>query len=339
MFMEDLKNVLKENLEYYKEQERIIVGFLSSLPKGRIRKRKINGDSYYYLQFRKGKKIIDKYIGKEFPDKLAGQLKKRNELEKELKEIRKSIKLLTKEKQESVDMIEPVKNIFEKLSKENLWEEGFEIIGSWCFMIYQKYLDFPRYPLKTDDLDILIPLPYKGKFFDLSFYLKSLGFIENFNPNGSTYYSLPNLKIEFLSPQKKDREYAEYIKPLGVSPQQLKFLEILQKNPVIIKISKSIKIKVPSPSSFFLHKLLIAKRRREKGKKEKDLKQAIYTGKYILSNQDEIDKLNILFKTFSKSWKTKIINVLKESEKDFLIESETIRQILKILFQHLPYKT
>ncbi len=329
--MEDLKNVLKENLEYYKEQERIIVGILSSLPKGRIREKRINGDIYYYLQFRKGKKIIDKYIGKEFPQKLANQLEKRKKLEKELKKLRESIKLLTKEKQESVDLIEPAKKIFEKLSKENLWDEGFEIIGSWCFMIYQRYLDFPKYPLKTDDLDILIPLPYKGKIFDLSSYLKSLGFIENFNPDGSIYYSLPNLKIEFLSPEKKDKKYAEYIKPLGISPQQLKFLEILQKNPLTIKISKGVKIKVPSPLSFFLHKLLIAKRRREKGKKEKDLKQAVYTGKYILSNQDEVDKLNLLFKSFSKSWKTKILNTLKDSEKMFPLETDSIKQIIKIL--------
>ncbi len=337
--MEDLKNVLQENLEYYREQEKSIIGILTTLPKGRLRKKKINGDFYYYLQFRRGKKIIDKYIGKEFPESLSKQLEKRKKLENELKEVREAIKLLTKEKIGSINLIDSAKKIFEKLTEENLWEQGIEIIGSWCFILYQKHLDFPKYPLKTNDMDILVPLPYKGKIFDLSSFLKSLGFRENFNPNGSTYYSISDLKIEFLSQMKREKEFSEYINSLGISPQQLKFLDILFINPITIKISRNIKVKVPSPASFFLHKLLISKRRREKGKREKDLKQAVYTGKYILTDLNERNNLIKIFNDFPESWKKKVLNSLREAINSFTIESDTINQLLIILNNNLPYKS
>ncbi len=328
--MDDLKNALKENLEYYKNQEKIIIGILSTLPKGRIKEKKINGDSYYYLQYRKGKKIIDKYVGKNYPKDIAKKIEQRKKLEDQLKEVRKAIKLLSKNNKENdVNLIEPAKKIFEKLSKEKLWEEGFEIIGSWCFILYQKYLDFPKYPLKTDDLDILIPLPYKGKIFDISSFFKSLGFSENFNPDGSIFYTLPNLKVEFLSPEKRKKEFANYIKELRIYPQQLRYLEILLSDPIILKIGRGIKVKVPSPSSFFLHKLLIAGKRREKGKGEKDIKQAIYTGKYILINEKE--KLVGMFGKLPKARKSKILNALKKSENLFILEQETIRELIKIL--------
>jgi len=328
--MDDLKNALKENLEYYKNQEKIIIGILSTLPKGRIKEKKINGDSYYYLQYRKGKKIIDKYVGKNYPKDIAKKIEQRKKLEDQLKEVRKAIKLLSKNNKENdVNLIEPAKKILEKLSKEKLWEEGFEIIGSWCFILYQKYLDFPKYPLKTDDLDILIPLPYKGKIFDISSFFKSLGFSENFNPDGSIFYTLPNLKVEFLSPEKRKKEFANYIKELRIYPQQLRYLEILLSDPIILKIGRGIKVKVPSPSSFFLHKLLIAGKRREKGKGEKDIKQAIYTGKYILINEKE--KLVGMFGKLPKARKSKILNALKKSENLFILEQETIRELIKIL--------
>ena len=94
--MEDLKNVLKESLEYYIDQEKIIVSRLSVLAKGRIKKKNINGDTYYYLQYRKSSKVVDQYIGKEIPEDLSEDLTERKQLETQLKTVREAIKLLNK---------------------------------------------------------------------------------------------------------------------------------------------------------------------------------------------------------------------------------------------------
>jgi hypothetical protein len=50
--MDDAKGVLKDNLEYYLQREREVISLLASLPKGRIKEKKIKGDRYFYLQYR-----------------------------------------------------------------------------------------------------------------------------------------------------------------------------------------------------------------------------------------------------------------------------------------------
>ncbi len=89
-----LKGMLKENQEYYRKTEREIIKRISHLPRGSIKKRKINKQNYYYLQFRRGAKVIHKYLGKERPIKIQDDLKKRKQLEGELKKVKKSLNLL-----------------------------------------------------------------------------------------------------------------------------------------------------------------------------------------------------------------------------------------------------
>ncbi len=133
------------------------------------------------------------------------------------------------------------------IAKEGLWEYGIEVIGSWCFLIYQRYLPLEKYPLRTQDIDILIPLPYKGKSFNISSMLKQLGFEENFNPDGSIFFTGCGLKIEFLSPKRgREKKTTEYIKSLAVSPQLLRFMDILLQETIIINIAKGIRVRLPS---------------------------------------------------------------------------------------------
>jgi len=68
--MDDVKGVLKDSLEYYLQREREVISLLASLPKGRIKEKKIKGDRYFYLQYRKGVKVVDDYIVKEVPGSL-----------------------------------------------------------------------------------------------------------------------------------------------------------------------------------------------------------------------------------------------------------------------------
>lgn len=96
--MRVLKGILKESQEYYKKIEKEIIKRLSSLPRGNIKKRKLNRQFYYYLQFRKDSRVIHKYLGKKKPAQIYEALKERKQLEKELKKVRNSLKLLRKVK-------------------------------------------------------------------------------------------------------------------------------------------------------------------------------------------------------------------------------------------------
>jgi len=270
--------------------------------------------------------VVDEYIGKNVPEELLKSLKKRKALEIEVRKLREGIIALKGRRNDIYEFIEPVKKLFHIFTKEKLWDEEIEIIGSWCYILYQNYLTVRKYPLKTEDLDILIPFPYKGREVDLSKLLQELGFSINFYDDGSLFFTGFGMKIEFLSPEKgRGKEKPVFIERLKITPQMLRYLDILLKESMVIGIGRGINVKVPAPAAFFIHKLLVSQKRREKGKREKDLKQAIYIGEYILKNKNESEKIPRLLSQVPDSWKKKIKQSLEESmeilpEEDILIE-------------------
>ena len=44
-------------------------------------------------------------------------------------------------------MVEIVREILKVFSDNNLFNEGVELIGSWCFKLYQKHLGVKSFPL------------------------------------------------------------------------------------------------------------------------------------------------------------------------------------------------
>ena len=330
--MEDLKNVLEESLEYYQKQERMIISQLSLMPRGNLKKKKIGKETYHYLQYRKGKKIVDDYIGKIIPKELKEKLAQREKLESELIKVREALLLLNQKKVPEIDFSAPLIQILTKMTENNLWDSGIEIVGSWCFLIYQKYLPLEKYPLRTHDLDILVPYPYKGKSFDFSTFFRELGFEERFNPDGSAFFSASSLKVEFLAPKKSSKEKEPgHIKNLSINPQFLNYLHMLLKETITLRISKGIKVKLPAPIFFFLHKLLISTRSSRIEKRRKDMLQAIHIGRYILKNSEEREKLNSQWQNLSKSWQRKIQQALKVCHEIIPVEKSTIDQMEKIL--------
>lgn len=88
VFQDELERNQRLLLRYEKE--------LEILPKGAIFKRKIGNQEYLYLNYREGKKVISKFLGKieDFnSDELQTQLNKR----KEYKQLIKKLKLEQKE--------------------------------------------------------------------------------------------------------------------------------------------------------------------------------------------------------------------------------------------------
>ncbi len=59
-----------------------------------IKEKTINGKKYYYLQYRAGKKIMQKYLGKNKPENLIKQIKERNALKIELKKVDEALKMI-----------------------------------------------------------------------------------------------------------------------------------------------------------------------------------------------------------------------------------------------------
>ena len=77
---------------------------LLSLPHGVLVKKTINGNEYYYVQYREGKKVISKYIGnsEEKVADMRGRLERRRQIETILKNLKAEYALAQKYAEVSV---------------------------------------------------------------------------------------------------------------------------------------------------------------------------------------------------------------------------------------------
>lgn len=219
-------------------------------------------------------------------------------------------------------MIEIVNRILKVFADNNLFNEGVELIGSWCFKLYQKHLGAKSFPLRTIDIDFLIPSSYYGReHLDIIEQLEKLGFNCDFKSNGSLYLWNADLKIEFITPEKgAGTDKAIKIKKLGINAIPLRFVALLLKDSITI-IEDGIKIRVPNPINFCLHKLIIASRRKI-GKSLKDLEQAICTS-VILEPKEPQNS----FKSLPKGWRDAIIRTLGKVREKLPLLSEDIDKL------------
>lgn len=68
----------KQRIDYMLEK---YCEMLARLPKGTISEKKVNGNTYCYLKYRDGKKVISKYIGKNDVEAMREQIEKRHHVE------------------------------------------------------------------------------------------------------------------------------------------------------------------------------------------------------------------------------------------------------------------
>jgi hypothetical protein len=330
--MQDLKDTLRESGEFLKRQERAIASRLALLPAGNIKAKKKGGRTYYYLQHRQGRSVKTDYLGKAIPPGLRERLAERKRLEKELVRVRESLKLLREKPDKATDLVDPLLAILRKLTEEGAWEAGLTLIGSWCFLLYQKYLPVEKYPFKTDDLDILVPRPFKGRAFDLPGYLERLGFSQHFNADGSTYFSGNRMRIEFLAEEGRERKgRRRAVREIAVVPQELRHLDILFKEPMILKVARGVRARVPAPADFLLHKLVIGIRPERRAKMEKDLRQAVYTAKYVLSDPSESERLVRHWRSLSGKRQASMIKAVDKARDLVPLEQGTIQRLKELL--------
>lgn len=224
-------------------------------------------------------------------------------------------------------MIELVRRILAVFERHGLWDDGVELVGSWCFYLYQQRLGVKPYPFKTQDVDFLLPYPYRGHTkVDLIDELMRLGFQHDFRPDGSIYLWNAELRIEFLIPQYgRGREGAVEIKPLSVKATPLRFVDMLLRYPILIDEGK-ITVSVPDPAAFCLHKLLIANRRKWAEKRIKDLEQALHVAPVV-----EKTTLKRVYQELPKTWQRTIIQTLERTLQSTVLLRREAQELLDTL--------
>jgi len=196
------------------------------------------------------------------------------------------------------------------------------LAGSWGLVLYRKYFDDSTlYPsLRTRDADFIIPahLEIREKI-NIPELLEDLGFVVDFN-RASNFIRLlhPALIIEFLVAEKgRGSGMSREIKGLGITAQPLRYLNYLESKVISIDI-EGLKVKVPDPAVFALHKLIIMTRRRSEEKRDKDKKQAKSVLMHLLKKGREKDIREAICLMHPKWFKTALDNLEKEGETELL---------------------
>jgi len=197
------------------------------------------------------------------------------------------------------------------------------LVGSWCTLFYKDFFGRKKYmtSLTTRDMDLLIPLPRAIKAnVDVAELLKDLGFIVGFTGSqGYIRLEHPQLIVEFLVPEKGRGSDKPYPLPqLGLNAQALRFLEYLSVSTIISKVG-SIKLKLPHPANFALHKLLVMSRRPKAEKQAKDKESAIRILNALIDS-DQSAVIKKAFQAMPKRWQGKVKKQLTDITEKKILE-------------------
>jgi len=194
--------------------------------------------------------------------------------------------------------------------------EDLVLVGSWCLHFYRDY--FPpeifQPSIRTRDIDFLVPrIPKTNKKIDIVELLKKDGFIPTFSASGYLRLEHPEMIIEFLVPERgkgTDKPYP--LSHLGMNAQPLRFLDYLLRNIITIK-SGNLRINVPHPAAFGLHKLIISGRRKSEAKAEKEAGEAISVLRALMES-GKSEEIKEKFQSMPLSWRKKVRETLKKEK-------------------------
>ena len=201
------------------------------------------------------------------------------------------------------------------------------LVGSWCTIFYKDFFTGKKYmtSLTTRDVDLLIPQPkYIEAKVDVAELLKDLGFVVGFTGSqGYIRLEHPELIIEFLVPERgKGSDKPFSLPQLGLNAQALRFVEFLSQDVIRLEVG-SIKVTLPHPANFPLHKLLVMSRRPKEEKQAKD-KEAAVKILSALIDSEQSNTIRNAFRAMPKRWQGMVKKQLTDiTEKEILVVLET----------------
>jgi len=197
------------------------------------------------------------------------------------------------------------------------------LIGSWSIYFYKYYFNSKDYStfIRTSDIDLLVPTPAK---FDLKTnvfeLVKDLGFIESYRgAKGYIILQHPDLSIEFLVPEKgRGATKPYYIPQLSINAQPLRYLEFLAENTITVNVG-GLRLLLPHPAAFALHKFIVFKRRTKVVKHDRDLEGALRVFHELLRHNQQ-EEIRLVFRRMHKKWQAQIRQNLKSIDELEIIE-------------------
>jgi hypothetical protein len=173
----------------------------------------------------------------------------------------------------TVNFPSPIRDLLRSLSEVGFFDRSL-LIGSWVMLLYQE-LYGATYTLRTLDIDFAVRLAHPNKQMraDLEQLITDLGFVDYIAAEGVQKFTAAGYEVEFIAQRPGGRETgALAIREWNINALPLPFISILTDFSETA-VQGTFNIRFPIPEAFFIHKLIIAPRRRTEAKREKDLEQ------------------------------------------------------------------
>ncbi|MFH0799286.1 MAG: GSU2403 family nucleotidyltransferase fold protein [Pseudomonadota bacterium] len=205
-----------------------------------------------------------------------------------------------------------VMDLLRRLSAKGILDHVL-LVGSWCAHFYKEYFSKVEYHslIRTRDIDFLLPVRFHmATPVDLEQLLSPLGFEVEFYGKGYMKLESDDLAIEFLAPEiGPSKEKPHPMPGLHLNAQPLRHMMMLWRDPVEVSV-EDIRLLLPHPADYSLQKLVVSGKRRDAGKRAKDVQSASLVIDALLETGDA-HSLRHAYKNLSKSEKTTVSRALR----------------------------
>lgn len=208
-----------------------------------------------------------------------------------------------------------LKELLRALDKEDILS-NVVLIGSWSLLFYEQiFTDFVPI-IRTTDIDFYVPNSKAIKEKDnVINSLKEMNYDIIFDTlsHKSTFVSPDGFEVEFITKLNRSGLACVKLGDTGIYAESLSYVDIFSINYIEVTCD-GIALKVASPASYVLQKLLINDRRKDK--QEKDIISIKHVLQYINTSRQSIDELESLFNSLPKKWQRIILKTAKSNDID-----------------------
>jgi hypothetical protein len=258
---------------------------LQDVKPGSISTKKVGGKAYLYAVERDGRARIQRFLGPiESPaaQQQAGRIRQAAE---RARELRNTVTLLKNARVPGPSLI--LGRILQVVANAGLFERGVTLVGTAAYQTYPcivgSYLSAAT--LSTNDVDLsLSEFVAAAEEEDFETILKradpTFAPVWHAGDDGlpMVFRASNGFTVDFVTCHKRGKRSPVRVESLGVSATALSFQELPVEETVeaVALFGAGVLVRVPSPHKFAVHKLIVARQRRQAqtAKKQKDLLQA-----------------------------------------------------------------
>lgn len=247
----------------------------------------INSRRYWYFQSTVEGVRTQRYVGPETPE-LLKQIDHHREARDDERERRSLVSTLIR----SFGMPQPLPEIgavVDSLAKAGVFRLRGVLIGTVAYQTYSAMLGtkLPIAILQTGDVDIAqfknVSVAVADRTPPVLEVLKQAD--KTFRPvptihsgQVTSYVAKGGFRVDFLTPNEgRDTDKPQRLPALQTDAQALRFLDFLIRDPepAVLLHASGIYVNIPAPQRYAVHKLIVARRRREgAAKRDKDMRQS-----------------------------------------------------------------